>query len=145
MGEARRRSIPSLRDWLAKNLASDDLAGRDEFAAYMDWVARMLDQAPPSDKLQAMHLRMIQAASLAIVETSNDEVGRGSDLATIMTVMCKALGASFGYAMMSLTWKDGAPVRRLAKPLTLEFERGLKFAIDSCFEQETADASDQDG
>ena len=145
MGEARRRTIPSLRDWLAKNIVSGDAAGRDEFAAYMDWVGRMLDQAPPSDKLQAMHLRMIQAASLAIVETSNDEVGRGSDPATIMTVMCKALGASFGYAMMSLTWKDGAPVRQLAKPLTLEFERGLKHAIDTCLEQGTADAGSHVG
>ncbi len=145
MGEARRRSIPSLQGWLTKNIASDDATSRDEFASYMDWVARMLDHATPPDKLQAMHLRMIQAASLAIVETSNDEVSRGSDPATIMTIMCKALGASFGYAMMSLKWEDGAPVRQLAKPLALEFERGLKYAIDSCLEQDTNDAASHDG
>lgn len=136
MGEAKRRAaIPSLKNWLSQ-WKSADATARDETEAFMDWTAHLLELKNPSDPAQARSLRFLKTLSIAIVESANHEAELGAGIGDIHCDMVRQMGIAFGFAFMSLSWKDETPFRSFVRPFSEDFATGMKFAIDSCLEDE---------
>ena len=138
MGEAKRRAtVPPLREWLADNGARPQRSGLAGFDDYVEWVGRMLAEQKPADRRQRSMLLMLQTFGIAIVEVGNILDEEGDHHAEVLLDMGKSLGLALGYTVMSLEWRDDAPVRSLVTVLTEEVRRGLKDAFDNAHRDPT--------